>query len=214
MFPNLKDGQTLRLKLDPSAKNPTLRDPVIYRIKEQSHPRTGNKYRIYPIYDFAHCICDSLEHIDYSLCSLEFQVRRELYYKILHLLKLYKPIVWEYSRLNVEGSVISKRKIKALIDSNAISDWSDPRLLTIGGLINRGYTPSMLINFIDKVNASRAGNENIIQYSLLEREMRKELFKIAEKSMMVLDPMSVEIQNMAQGEVVEADVETSTDPAA
>lgn len=72
MFPNLKDGQTLRLKLDPSAKNPTLRDPVIYRIKEQSHPRTGNKYRIYPIYDFAHCICDSLEHIDYSLCSLEF----------------------------------------------------------------------------------------------------------------------------------------------
>lgn len=89
---------------------------------------------------------------------MEFEVRRELYYRILDLLKLYKPIVWEYSRLNVEGSVISKRKIKALIDSHAIGSWSDPRLLTIGGLLNRGYTPSMLISFIDKVNASRAGN--------------------------------------------------------
>ena len=158
MFPNLKEGQTLRLMLDPAAKNPTLRDPVIYRVKEQAHPRTGSKYRIYPIYDFAHCICDSLEHIDYSLCSLEFEVRRELYYKILHLLNIYKPIVWEYSRLNVEGSVISKRKIKSLLDNRIIEGWDDPRLLTIGGLINRGYTPSMLMGFIDRVNASRTGN--------------------------------------------------------
>lgn len=96
-------------------------------------------------------------------------MRRELYYKILDLLRLYKPSVWEYSRLNVEGSVISKRKIKALIDSKAISSWTDPRLLTIGGLINRGYTPAMLLSFIDKVNASRAGNENVVQFSLLER---------------------------------------------
>ena len=120
MFPNLSAGQTLRLTLDPSAKNPTLRDPVIYRIKDMPHPRSGNKYRVYPIYDFAHCISDSLEHIDYSLCSLEFEVRRELYYKILHLLKLYKPVVWEYSRLNIEGSVISKRKIKSLLDKKVI----------------------------------------------------------------------------------------------
>ena len=134
-----------------------------------SHPRTGNKYRIYPIYDFAHCICDSLEHIDYSLCSLEFEIRRELYYKILDLLGLYKPYVWEYSRLNVEGSVVSKRKIKALIEKGVIENWEDPRLLTIGGLINRGYAPEMVIRFVDKVNASRSGNENIIQYSLLER---------------------------------------------
>lgn len=110
------------------------------------------------MYDFAHCICDSLEHIDYSLCSLEFEVRRELYYIILDLLKLYKPNVWEYSRVNVESALISKRKIKALIDREVINSWDDPRLLTIGGLVKRGYTPSMLINFIDKVNSSRAGN--------------------------------------------------------
>ena len=103
------------------------------------------------------------------MCSLEFEIRRELYYKILDLLGLYKPYVWEYSRLNIEGSVISKRKIKALIEKGFIGNWEDPRLLTIGGLINRGYTPQMVINFVDKVNASRSGNENVIQHSLLER---------------------------------------------
>ncbi len=139
--------------------NPTLRDPVIYRSKiGYSHPRTGTKYKIYPIYDFAHCLSDSLEHIDYSLCSLEFEIRRELYYKYLYLLKLWKPTVWEYSRLNVENNILSKRKIQKLIDEKNIQKWDDPRLITLKGLQNRGYTASMVLNFIDKVNSSRHGN--------------------------------------------------------
>lgn len=139
----------------------------MYRLKNKPHPRTGDKYKIYPMYDFTHCISDSIEHIDYSLCSLEFEIRRELYYIFLDLLGLYKPTVWEYSRLNIEGNVLSKRKIKELIENKNVEGWDDPRLLTIRGLRNRGYTPEMLKEFIDKVNCSRAGNENVIQYNLL-----------------------------------------------
>lgn len=141
IFPNLTGSQTLRLKGEPDSVNPTLRDPVIYRQKSNPHPRTGSRFKIYPTYDFAHCTCDSLQHIDYSLCSLEFEVRRELYYTYLDLLGMWKPVVWEYSRLNVEGNVLSKRKIKTMIEEGAVEGWDDPRLLTIRGLINRGYTP-------------------------------------------------------------------------
>ena len=139
----------------------------MYRLKNKPHPRTGSKYVIYPMYDFTHCISDSLEHIDYSLCSLEFEVRRELYYTFLDLLGLYKPTVWEYSRLNIEGNVLSKRKIKEFIEKGVVEGWDDPRLLTIRGLKSRGYTPEMLKQFIDKVNCSRSGNENVVQYGLL-----------------------------------------------
>lgn len=141
IFPNLQLNQTLRLKWLPDAANPTLRDPIMYRLKNKPHPRTGDKYKIYPMYDFTHCISDSIEHIDYSLCSLEFEIRRELYYIFLDLLGLYKPTVWEYSRLNIEGNVLSKRKIKELIENKTVDGWDDPRLLTIRGLRNRGYTP-------------------------------------------------------------------------
>lgn len=178
-FPDLQPHQTLRLKLDPTAANPTLRDPVIYRTKDKPHPRTNHRFRIYPTYDFTHCISDSLEHIDYSLCSLEFEIRRELYYQILDMLRLYKPIVWEYSRLNIQGSFLSKRKIAKLVADKVVEGWDDPRLLTIAGLRNRGYTPSMLNSFIDRVNVARAGNENVIQSNVLQLEMRKELNKTA-----------------------------------
>lgn len=113
---------------------------------------------MYPTYDFTHCISDSLEDIDYSLCSLEFEIRRELYYTILHLLNLYKPIVWEYSRLNISGNVLSKRKITKLVQDGAVDGWDDPRLMTIAGLRNRGYTPTVITAFIDRVNVARAGN--------------------------------------------------------
>ena len=113
----------------------------------------------------------------------------------LDLLGLYKPVVWEYSRLNIEGNVLSKRKIKEFVESGVVDGWDDPRLLTIKGLRNRGYTPQMLKKFIDKVNCSRSGNENIIQYSLLQKEMKKSLLATAAKTMGVVEPFSVIISN-------------------
>lgn len=118
----MKDGlheetkYTLRLRIDYQHCNPTLRDPVIYRVRFESHPRTGNRWKIYPLYDFAHCICDSIEDISHSLCTLEFEIRRELYYWILDKLKMWKPTVYEFSRLNISRNILSKRKIQQLVE--------------------------------------------------------------------------------------------------
>ena len=128
----------LRLKLDMKHPNTTLRDPVAYRIKYTAHPHVGSKWCIYPMYDFTHCINDSLEHITYSCCTLEFEIRRELYYETLKLLNLYRPHVWEFSRLNVSNNVVSKRKLQTLIFNNHVNGWDDPRLLTVYGLRRRG----------------------------------------------------------------------------
>lgn len=152
----------MRLKIDPEHCNPTLRDPVIYRVLNAIHPRTGDKWKVYPMYDFAHCICDSLENITHSLCTLEFEIRRELYYWILNELEMYKPTVFEFSRLNVSHNLLSKRKIQKLIEANLVEGWDDPRLLTLSGLKKRGYTPSALNEFIDLVSVSRTGNDNLI----------------------------------------------------
>lgn len=114
---------------------------MIYRVLYTPHPRSGTKWKVYPLYDFAHCICDSLENITHSLCTLEFEIRRELYYWILSNLNLYKPFVYEFSRLNVSNNMLSKRKIAKLIEMGYVSGWDDPRLLTLAGLKRRGYTP-------------------------------------------------------------------------
>ncbi|KAM3127843.1 hypothetical protein pb186bvf_020033 [Paramecium bursaria] len=179
---------TLRLKIDYQHDNPTLRDPVIYRIKHQSHPRSGNKWKIYPTYDFAHCICDSIENITHSLCTLEFEIRRELYYWILDNLDLYKPTVYEFSRLNVSNNMLSKRKIAKLVEQGKVDGWDDPRLLTLNGLQKRGYTATAINMFIDQVSTPRSGNEHIISIKLLESCMRKELDH-AQKLMVVIDPV-------------------------
>jgi glutaminyl-tRNA synthetase len=113
------------------------------------HPRSGTKWKVYPLYDFAHCICDSLENITHSLCTLEFEIRRELYYWILNNLNLYKPFVYEFSRLNVSNNMLSKRKIAKLIEMDLVKGWDDPRLLTLAGLKKRGYTPKAINEFID-----------------------------------------------------------------
>lgn len=189
----------LRLKIDHQHPNATLRDPVIYRIKRRPHPRTKDIWKIYPTYDMSHCICDSLENITFSLCTLEFEVRRDLYYMILDLLDLYKPRVIEYSRLNLSYNILSKRLIKALIDKKLIEDWDDPRLLTIDGLKKRGVTQSALLNFIDKINISRASNENIIEIELLNHCLRNDLQKSSHlKSMAVLDPVKLVIENVGK----------------
>ena len=129
---------SLRLKIDPSHNNPTLRDPVVFRIRYVPHPHRGDKFCIYPLYDFTHCINDSLENITHSLCTLEFETRRELYYWILNELELYKPFVWEYSRLNISHTVLSKRKLHKLIHEKFVNGWDDPRILTLNGLRRRG----------------------------------------------------------------------------
>ena len=129
---------SLRLKIDPTHKNPTMRDPVAYRIKYTAHPHVGDKWCIYPVYDFTHCINDSLENITHSLCTLEFEVRRELYYWILEQLNLYRPFVWEYSRLNISNTVLSKRKLHKLVLEGIVKGWDDPRIHTLNGLRRRG----------------------------------------------------------------------------
>jgi glutaminyl-tRNA synthetase len=129
---------SLRMKIDMKHNNPCMRDPVAYRIKYVPHPHAGNKWCIYPTYDYTHCLNDSLEHITHSLCTLEFEVRRDSYYWLLEALDLYRPFVWEYSRLNITKNVLSKRKLTQLVDKKLVTGWDDPRMLTINGLRRRG----------------------------------------------------------------------------
>jgi len=158
---------SLRAKIDYAHANPTLRDPVIYRIRYTAHPHSKNKWCIYPLYDYTHPICDSLEGITHSLCTLEFEIRRELYYWVLEQLDLYRPYVWEYSRLNISNTVLSKRKLHFLIHNNYVNGWDDPRILTINGMKRRGYTADAINSFCDVIGVTRRGNENIINMSVL-----------------------------------------------
>ena len=207
IFQGMKDGlykegtYCLRLKIDPAHKNPTMRDPVIYRIKDHPHPKTGELWRIYPTYDFTHCISDSIENISHSLCTLEFEIRRDLYYWILDALSIFKPVVWEYSRLNISHTVLSKRKLAVLVKENLVEGWDDPRLLTLEGLKRRGYTPASINEFCDMINVTRRGNENIISIQLLEHCLRKELDKTAYRLMTVIDPVLVIIDNFNEEEI-------------
>jgi len=137
LFKKMKDGYfnesecSLRAKMDMKHDNPCMRDIVCYRVRYVSHPHSGNDWCIYPTYDYTHCIVDSLENITHSLCTLEFEIRREPYYWFLKELNLYRPFVWEYSRLNISNNVLSKRKIERLIGEHFVTGWDDPRLLTV-----------------------------------------------------------------------------------
>lgn len=186
----------LRMKMDMKHVNPCMRDTVAYRIRYTPHPHAGEKWCIYPTYDYTHCIVDSLENITHSLCTLEFEIRRESYYWLLEALDLYKPFVWEYSRLNLTYTVMSKRKLEKLVNDKYVDGWEDPRLLTIMGLKRRGYTPSMINDFCNEIGVSRKGNENITSIKLLEFYARKELDRDAPRTFGVLDPVLLEIVNL------------------
>ena len=188
----------LRLKIDYQSKNPTLRDPVIYRIKYTSHPHVGDKWCIYPCYDFTHCLNDSFENITHSLCTLEFEIRRDLYYWILQECELYRPSVWEYSRMNLSNTVVSKRKLQELVFNDHVNGWDDPRLPTINGLRRKGYTASAINRFCDSMSVTRRGNENFVNISLLENCLRQELDITSDRSMGVLDPILMEIDNITE----------------
>jgi glutaminyl-tRNA synthetase len=186
---------TLRLKMDFSSPNPNLHDLVAYRIKYTAHPHAGRGWCIYPSYDFTHGICDSLEHIDYSICTLEFEARREPYYWILWALDLYRPKVYEMSRLNLEYVVLSKRKLIQLVNGGFVRGWDDCRMPTISGLRRRGYTATILNQFCTDVGATRAAN--VVEMNKLHQTARLILAPTAVRAMAALDPVRVVLTNFA-----------------
>lgn len=185
---------TLRLKVDMYSPNPTLWDPIAYRIKYSPHPHTGDAWCIYPSYDYSHCIVDSLEHIDYSLCTLEFEVRRDIYYWVLEALDIYRPAVWEFSRLNLTYAMLSKRNILKLVNEGKVRGWDDPRLATINGLRRRGYRAQAINAFCRDIGVTRS--QNTILMSRLEHFVREDLDEHAPRAFAVLRPLKVTLTNM------------------
>ena len=188
----------LRAKIDPKHKNPNMRDPAIYRVKFVPHPHVGSKWCVYPLYDFVHSLCDSFEDITHSLCTLEFENRRELYYWSLDALNLYRPYVWEFSRLNLNYNVLSKRKILRLVETGVVSGWDDPRLFTLAGLRRRGYPAEAINEFCDVVQISRKGNDNVVQFSVLESVIRDYLYEHAPHAFVICDPVKLTLTNVTE----------------
>lgn len=205
LFEGMKAGKyeegsrVLRAKIDLSSPNMHMRDPILYRILNAPHHRTGDAWCIYPMYDWAHGLSDSIEGITHSLCSLEFEVHRPLYDWILIQLGTYRPQQIEFARLNVNYTITSKRKLRKLVEENYVSGWDDPRMPTITGMRRRGYTPKGIRNFIHKVGLAR--RENIIDISLLEHSVREDLNKVANRVMVVLDPLKLVITNYPEGQI-------------
>lgn len=194
-----KEGEaSLRAKIDYNSNNPNMRDPVIYRIKYVPHPHVGNKWCVYPLYDFVHSLSDSIENITHSLCTLEFENRRELYYWNLNELDMYRPYVWEYSRLNLTANVLSKRKLLRLVNEKAVTGWDDPRLLTIEGMKRRGYPPQAINDFCDLISVTRRGNDNVLSFELLEYSIRNYLKNHSKNAFGIFEPVEVEIENLDQ----------------
>ncbi|MBK4775293.1 glutamine--tRNA ligase [Candidatus Pantoea edessiphila] len=191
-----KEGEAcLRAKIDMSSSFIVMRDPVLYRIKFFKHHQTKYDWCIYPMYDFAHCISDSLEGITHSLCTLEFLDNRRLYNWILKNISVSKrPNQYEYSRLNLEYSVLSKRKLNQLVNKNYVEGWDDPRMPTISGLRRRGYTPSSIREFCQRIGITK--QQNLIEMSSLESCIRDDLNKNAPRAMAILDPIKLIIQNL------------------
>ena len=199
------DGsKTLRAKIDLSSPNMHMRDPAMYRIRHAHHHRTGNKWCIYPMYDWAHGLEDSIEKITHSLCTLEFENHRPLYDWFIDQLPVYKPRQIEFARLNLTYTVMSKRKLLTLVEEKLVNGWDDPRMPTISGMRRRGFTPASLRNFSDTIGIAK--RNNVIDVALLEHHVREDLNKSASRVMAVLDPLKVVITNypVGQSEEVEA----------
>ena len=199
LFKRMRDGEfgdgskTLRAKIDMSHPNLNMRDPVIYRILHSSHHRTGDKWCIYPMYDWAHGLEDSIEKITHSICTLEFEDHRPLYDWYLEKLQVYHPQQIEFARLNLNFTIVSKRKLKQLVDENVVEGWDDPRMPTISGLRRRGYTPESIRNFADQVGVTK--RDSVIDVVRLENSLRDELNKSSARVMGVLDPLKVVLTN-------------------
>jgi len=195
-----EDGsRTLRAKIDMSSGNLNMRDSVIYRILRANHHRTGNKWCIYPMYDFTHCLSDSIEGITHSLCDLDFEDHRPLYDWFLDQLGVHHPQQIEFARLNVSYTITSKRKLKRLIDEEHVTGWDDPRMPTLTGLRRRGYTPVAIRGFCDRIGVAK--RESLVDMALLEFTLREDLNKIAPRVMAVLRPLKIVIDNYPEGQV-------------
>jgi glutaminyl-tRNA synthetase len=194
---------TLRAKIDMTSGNLNMRDPVIYRILRSTHHRTGDKWCIYPMYDFAHCVSDSIERITHSLCTLEFEDHRPLYDWFLDELKLYRPQQIEFARLNISHTVLSKRKLNRLVEEGHVTGWDDPRMPTLSGLRRRGYTAEAIKNFCDRIGIAK--RNSTVDMALLEHCIRDDLNKRAPRYMAVLNPLKVVIDNYPGNKVEELD---------
>ncbi|KAG5236897.1 glutamine--tRNA ligase [Salix suchowensis] len=207
----IEEGKaTLRMKQDMQSDNGNMYDLIAYRIKFTPHPHSGDKWCIYPSYDYAHCIVDSLEDITHSLCTLEFETRRASYYWLLHVLDIYQPYVWEYSRLNVTNNVMSKRKLNFLVTKKLVDGWDDPRLMTLAGLRRRGVTSTAINAFVRGIGITRS-DCCMIRLERLEYHIREELNRTAPRTMVVLQPLKVVITNLDSGLVMDLDAKNWPD---
>ncbi|NTV29863.1 MAG: glutamine--tRNA ligase/YqeY domain fusion protein [Candidatus Omnitrophica bacterium] len=221
LFRRMKEGEfpdgtrILRAKIDMAAPNVWLRDPVLYRIRHAEHHHTGKTWCIYPMYDFAHCLSDYIEGITHSICTLEFEVHRPLYDWILEALDLPRPLPhqYEFARLNLTYTVMSKRKLLELVQKGLVSGWDDPRMPTISGMRRRGYPAAAIREFCRRIGVGKV--ENMIELSLLEFCIREELNRTALRVMTVLKPLKVVIENYPEGQSEELDaVNNPEDPSA
>jgi len=201
-----KEGEcSLRAKIDMSSSFMCMRDPVIYRIKFVEHHQTGDKWCIYPMYDFTHCISDAIENITHSLCTLEFQDNRRLYDWVIDNISIEsQPRQYEFSRLNLEYTVMSKRKLNALVEENLVNGWDDPRMPTIAGFRRRGYTPASIREFAKRIGVTKM--DNTVEMSVLEACIREDLNDSAPRAMAVLDPIKLVIENYPEGQSEELTV--------
>jgi len=210
LFERMKNGEfaegtlSLRAKIDMASPFMVMRDPVIYRIKFATHHQTGDKWCIYPMYDFTHCISDAIERITHSLCTLEFQDNRRLYDWVLENISIERPLPhqYEFSRLNLEGTLTSKRKLLKLVNEGIVDGWNDPRMPTISGLRRRGYTPASLREFCRRIGVTK--QDNVVEYSALESCIRDDLNQNAPRAMAVIDPVRVVIENFEGEEMLTA----------
>ncbi len=197
-----KDGsKTLRAKIDMAHANMLMRDPVLYRIKHAHHHRTGDKWCIYPMYDFAHGQSDSIEEVTHSICTLEFVPHRELYDWLIEKLEIFHSKQYEFARRNLTYTITSKRKLLQLVNENYVDGWDDPRMTTISGMRRRGFTPESIRDFCDRIGVAK--RENLVDMSLLEYCVREHLNKIAIRRMAVLDPVKLIITNYPAGQTEE-----------
>lgn len=212
LFLRMKNGEfpegsrTLRAKIDMASPNINLRDPAIYRIKYATHHRTGDKWCIYPMYDFAHPIGDALEGVTHSLCSLEYEIHRPLYDWVVGVCGFeQKPRQIEFARLNLTNTVMSKRKLRKLVEEHHVAGWDDPRMPTLAGMRRRGYTSAAVRDFIERIGVSKA--DSTVDHRLLEYCVRNDLGEVAPRAMAVLDPVRVVLTNIPEGTVELCEIE-------
>ena len=207
LFMRMKDGEfeegthVLRAKIDMASPNINLRDPTLYRIRKAEHHRTGDKWVIYPMYDYAHALSDSIERITHSLCTLEFEDHRPLYNWCLDVLDVYHSEQTEFARLNLTHTVMSKRKLRALVEGGLVSGWDDPRMPTISGMRRRGYTPEAIRSFCEEVGIAK--RDTVTELALLEHHLREDLNRHSPRVMAVLNPLKVVLTNYPEGQVEE-----------